>query len=345
MAVNEINAAQVIPGAYITLIEKDSYPDASLGQAAVTNAVYALVTLLQQGVIGVIGDVTSSWTALSALMTSALELPQCSFTASSVSFSDKGQFKYFFRTIPTDVVMIDAMLRFVVYQGWTKIGVIYSDDSLGQQLYQRVIQQTEVMNIQLINYQSFPSTTSTPTSDEMKTSLDSLSNNGARVILLAATGQIQSDLLVQAAVAGYLSSEYTWLLVDDDATSYLQETIDTYNNNTHSTNNTRQLSLKSDFNGLIYFTNWLTLNGYPPYDKFLSSWSHLDSNVLAYSCLMMMANGFQNILRPSTNHTDGLLQLASGNLGDFLTPQAFNTGYVGPDGPMQLDANGDMMAG
>lgn len=78
---NEINAGQLIPGAYVTLIQKDSFPDSSVDQSAITNAVYALVTLLQQGVIGVIGDVTSSWTALSALMTSALDLPQCSFAA------------------------------------------------------------------------------------------------------------------------------------------------------------------------------------------------------------------------------------------------------------------------
>lgn len=83
MAVNEINARGMIPGAYITLIEKDSFPEQSADQSAVTDAVYASVTLLQQGVIGVIGDVSSSWTSLSALMTSTLEIPQCSFTASA----------------------------------------------------------------------------------------------------------------------------------------------------------------------------------------------------------------------------------------------------------------------
>lgn len=83
MAVNDINSRQVIPGAYITLIEKDSFPDSSLDQMSVTNAVYASVTLLQQGVIGVIGDISSSWTSLSALMTSTLEIPQCSFTANA----------------------------------------------------------------------------------------------------------------------------------------------------------------------------------------------------------------------------------------------------------------------
>jgi hypothetical protein len=130
---------------------------------AVTNAVYASVTLLQQGVIGVIGDISSSWTSLSALMTSTLEIPQCSFTANAskytfcfflffcvkyivvtmffyyyycylvVAFSDKSQYKYFFRTIPTQVIIADIMLNFAAKQGWEKLGVIYTDDPLGQQ--------------------------------------------------------------------------------------------------------------------------------------------------------------------------------------------------------------------
>ncbi|CAO3599300.1 unnamed protein product [Absidia cylindrospora] len=272
LAINEINAAQLVPGAYITLIEKDSFPESSVDQGAITNAVYALVTLLQQGVIGVIGDVTSSWTALSALMTSALDLPQCSFAASAISFSDKAQFKYFFRTIPTDVVMIDAMLHFVKKQGWTKIGVIYTDDPLGQQLYQRAIQQTEALDIQLINYQSFPSTTTT-TSTDIKEGLDTLIHSGARILLVAAQGQAQSNLMVQAAASGYLSPDYVWLLVGDDMTTHLEEAISNYNNDT------RSLSMQTDFNGLIYFVNWLTLDGYPPYDTFTAKWSQLDDNV------------------------------------------------------------------
>jgi ABC-type branched-subunit amino acid transport system substrate-binding protein len=83
MAAHEINTQGLIPGGYITLIEKDSFPTNGLGQTSVTDAVYAAVTLLQQGVVGVIGDVSSSWTSLSALMTGALQIPQCSFSASA----------------------------------------------------------------------------------------------------------------------------------------------------------------------------------------------------------------------------------------------------------------------
>lgn len=71
----------MIPGAYITLIEKDSYPKPVEGQAAITQAVYSAISLIQEGVVGIIGDISSSWTSFSALMTSTLKIPQCSFSA------------------------------------------------------------------------------------------------------------------------------------------------------------------------------------------------------------------------------------------------------------------------
>lgn len=50
-----------------------------------------------------------------------------------VGFSDKSQYKYFYRTIPTKVTLADVMLDFTKSQGWSNIGVIYSNDPFGQQ--------------------------------------------------------------------------------------------------------------------------------------------------------------------------------------------------------------------
>lgn len=50
-----------------------------------------------------------------------------------VAFSDKTQYKYFFRTIPTQVIAADVMLAFAASQGWSKVGVLYTNDPLGQQ--------------------------------------------------------------------------------------------------------------------------------------------------------------------------------------------------------------------
>lgn len=66
---------------------------------------------------------------------------------------------------------------------------------------------------------------------------------------------------------------------------------------------------------------------------------------LAYSCMMIMAEGFGKLINNSKNKTDELIKLATGELGDEMLPSAFNIGYVGPEGPMNYDSNGDLTTG
>lgn len=70
---------------------------------------------------------------------------------------------------------------------------------------------------------------------------------------------------------------------------------------------------------------------------------------MAYSCMMVMADGFNrtvsNSTGLSTNTTFMLEQLAAGQLGDYLSPSTFNTSFLGPVGPVILDQNGDMATG
>ncbi|KAI9310743.1 periplasmic binding protein-like I [Dichotomocladium elegans] len=363
MAANDINRRGIIPGAYVTLIGKDSFPTASINQGAVTDAVYASITLLQQGVIGVIGDVSSSWTSLSALMTSVLEIPQCSFAATAVSFSDKTEYKYFFRTIPTQTLVSDAMMSFAATQGWSKVGIVYSDDAMGQQFCQHTIVQSSINNMQVTRYQAFPSDATT---DDIANTIRNVTSGGVRIILLAASVRAQTSIMIQAAEMGYVSDDYVWLISSNIAQD-LQVAVDARNHNISSQqpsypiaiNGSAHLDFNSAFNGLFMFDNWLSLDGYPPYEAFLDSWSALDpmaypyaghrnistNEGLAYSCMMVMAEGFSQAVANTTNHTQGLLELKSGDLGQYLIPPAFNVGYVGPEGPMVFDSNGDVTKG
>ncbi|OAD71510.1 hypothetical protein PHYBLDRAFT_187578 [Phycomyces blakesleeanus NRRL 1555(-)] len=351
MAVNDINEQGLIPGAYITLIERDSFPQDSAEQTAVTDAVYASVTLLQQGVIGVIGDISSSWTSLSAIMTSTLEIPQCSFTASAISFSDKTQYKYFFRTIPTQVIIADVMLSFAAAQNWTKIGVLYTDDPLGQQFYQRAVVQAGITHLQITQFHAIPLTGT----ETIRSDLTSMTSAGTRIMIVAASGDPLANLMITAADMGLMSSEYAWLLMGEVSDS-LSDSIQAHNAN-HNT--TRAIDYNQTFSGLFMFDNWLTLYGYPPFESFLDLWSALDPSAypfagqrkittnegLAYSCMMVMAQGFSHTVNTISNQSYALEQLASGELGQYLLPSAFNVGYVGPEGPMVYDSNGDLTNG
>jgi hypothetical protein len=70
---------------------------------------------------------------------------------------------------------------------------------------------------------------------------------------------------------------------------------------------------------------------------------------LAYSCMMVMATGFNETIYNSSiqasNKTEILKKLAAGQLGQYLTPSTFNTSFVGPEGPVVLDQKGDIMSG
>ncbi|KAG1121370.1 hypothetical protein G6F42_012496 [Rhizopus arrhizus] len=335
MAANMINQQKIIPGAYITLIEKDSFPNENAeDQGAVTQAVYASVTLLQQGVIAVIGDISSSWTTLSALITSTLEIPQCSFTANAIGFSDKSQYKYFYRTIPTKATLADVMLDFIKSQGWRNIGVVYENDPLGQQFYQKVLNQASYRNINVISYQPFISADTTEL-------LNFIESSAMRIILVGVTGTNQMDLMKMAAARNLTSSEYVWLLMDDNSASM------------------NDIIVSGSIDGAFMFDMKMSLYGYPPFEVFLDDWTRLDPGAYpyagrrnvstnegpAFSCMMTMARGFNQTLSTISNHSLGLEMLSNRSLGAVMTPRTFDTGYLSPEGPLHYDSNGDLLTG
>ncbi|ORX61729.1 periplasmic binding protein-like I [Hesseltinella vesiculosa] len=293
LAVAEINTQRLIPGAYISLIEQDSFPKEIQGQAAIGQAIYSAVSLIHEGIIAMIGDITSSWTSLSALMTSTLGIPQCSFTAIATSLSDKSQYTYFFRTIQTELLYSDAALSFVLSQGWPMMGILYSDDDSGKQLAQDIMMKARNNGIVIRGYQSFPSQGA---SSEIRRAMDSLIGSGTRVVFVATTGDVSLTTMVTAANAGYISNDYVWLTISMD-TDALYHQVQKFNNFLPLRSNLTAMpnitdpmlglakwtsdTSPIDFNrtfagGIFNFFDTVVLPGYPPYDHFVQKWAALD---------------------------------------------------------------------
>ncbi|XP_068173136.1 extracellular calcium-sensing receptor-like [Antennarius striatus] len=83
------------------------------------------------GVMGVIGESSSSTSIAISRVIGAFNIPQVSHFSTCACLSDKQQFPTFFRTIPSDRLQADALVKLVKYFGWTWIGAVRSDSDYG----------------------------------------------------------------------------------------------------------------------------------------------------------------------------------------------------------------------
>ncbi|KAG0082287.1 Metabotropic GABA-B receptor subtype 2, isoform C [Linnemannia elongata] len=341
LAASEINENHLIPGAYITLVLKDSFNGADPENSGAAQAIFSTVSLLQTegGVSGVIGDVSSALTVQSALLTSRLDIPQCSYSAGSTQLSSKDDYGYFFRTIPTELMFGRVMMEFVASRGWQKVAVFYTGDELGSQMMDSIALQARKRNI-TIGYRS--AFWEMESGSDIGPGLDALKASGQQIVLVAAVGEPQIRLMTEAVKRGLISKDYVWLTINQVTEPLLGSAGSTLK--------------PSDLNGLFMFDNMLRLHGYQPYEEFLDKWAALNpeeypysgkreissNEAQAYSCMMVMAHGFANAVK---GNWTALHLLASGRLGHKLTPTAMNTNYTGPGGPMVLDDMGDVVYG
>lgn len=158
-----------------------------------------------------------------------------------------------------------------------------------------------LMNIHVVTYQAFYKN---GIQSDIGSTLKNFADSGARIIIVAAVGDPQNAIMVQAATMGYLDSSYVWLLIGAVGPD-LENAVSTYNqdlgqriaNGTTSsqsissavaaasdpmmvqalqTTNFSLIDFNRTFTGVVLFDTWLTPNGYPPFESFLDRWAALD---------------------------------------------------------------------
>jgi Receptor family ligand binding region len=158
-----------------------------------------------------------------------------------------------------------------------------------------------LMNIHIVTYQAFYKN---GIQSDIGSTLKNFTDSGARIIIVAAVGDPQNAIMVQAATMGYLDDSYVWLLIGAVG-STLENAVSTYNtdvmqrvvNGTATSNgvssavaaasdpmmvealqatNMSLIDFNQTFTGVVLFDTWLTPDGYPPYESFLDRWAALD---------------------------------------------------------------------
>ncbi|KAG0326636.1 hypothetical protein BG000_001292 [Podila horticola] len=349
LAVDDANQQRLIPGLNLTIVVRDSQDPSLIASNGGAAAISAAGNLLSVKVSGVIGDVRSDMTRYEALMTSSVQIPQCSFASANTILSDSSMYPYFFRTIPTTIVLLDAILDVVRLAGWKRISLIYDIETMGWAGREYFASKANKLGIFILAYQPL-TTAGIPYDASFGFVKDMIHASQSRIQVVIATGLIQENLLGAMKDAGLFGPDYAWVTVNDISDQL------------------RQKKGVKEYDGLIMVDNGWELNGYEPFDRFLSEWMtlnpqdypgaadpELDNNEgMAYSCVMMLAQAygrFVNNTIPADEHSERrelLLQgLMDGEHTEEIMMQKYygNTTYRGPSGPITLDHNGDRKEG
>ncbi|KAG0025742.1 hypothetical protein BGZ81_006939 [Podila clonocystis] len=349
LAVNDANQQRLIPGLNLTIVVRDSQDPSLIVSNGGAAAISAAGSLLSVKVSGVIGDIRSDITRYEALITSSVQIPQCSFGSANTILSDSSMYPYFFRTIPTTIVLLDAILDVIRSAGWKRISLIYDIDTMGWAGREYFSSKANKMGIFILAYQPL-TTAGVPYDATFEFVANRIHASQSRIQVLIATGTIQENCLEAMKNAGLFGPDYAWVTMNDIADQLrLQEGV-------------------KEFDGLIMVDNGWELNGYEPFEKFLSDWMtlnphdypgavdpELDNNEgMAYSCVMMLAHAYGRLVNdtiPADEHSERrevLLQgLIDGEHTEEIIMQNYfgNTTYRGPSGPITLDHNGDRKEG
>ncbi|OWA52693.1 Metabotropic glutamate receptor 3 [Hypsibius exemplaris] len=98
-------------------------------------------------VVGLVTGLSSSVTISLAQLTRLFQLPQISFLSTSPLLSDKRRYDYFFRTVPSDVNQVRAIVEILKFYEWNHISIVYADDEYGNRALHELEQLSGTANL------------------------------------------------------------------------------------------------------------------------------------------------------------------------------------------------------
>ncbi|KAF9156133.1 hypothetical protein DFQ26_009458 [Actinomortierella ambigua] len=322
LAVKHINEQKIIPGVNVSILVCDSQQSAlySIDGGAAISAAGRLIT---NKVGAVIGDIHSELTRYEALMTSSIQIPQCSYASASTRLSDTTVYPYFFRTIPTAIVLLDAMLNVVEHLKWRRITILYDVTVMGWEAGE-------------------------PYDVNFTEALQRTKEVASRIQFLVSAGKVQSDLLYAARNAGLMTAEYAWVLSNEISDMFRDEVDRRDFDGLIMVDNGWNLRGYPPYENFL--KEWIHLNTteYPGAGD-----ATLENNEgLAYSCAMMIAYAYGDVVRRYNMH-DGQYNRSVAEAvirGDMsgevvMTDFYMNRAYQSPAGPITLDDKGDRVEG
>ncbi|KAF9567491.1 hypothetical protein EC968_003215 [Mortierella alpina] len=352
LAVDDINAKKILP-VNISLSIRSSQPPPNSPRSG-SNAMMSAAIFVTSNISAIIGDTVSWLSEYSASLTSALQIPQCSFSSISDELSSRVLYNYFIRTAPSSALLVDQFLTYVQLMGWHRIGIIYTGDAFGLSVANAIVRKASEYDIVITHWEVvyLPSGHTAAFRDTMARFRDM----GSLINFLLCTDADLMRALEEIQEEGMFGLPYVWITLNNVA-----EDIRRYFS-------VPGRPTPSAFNGLIMSDMAYNLIGNPKYEQFYERWSHLDptdypgagpgtrlshGEPRAYSCAWLLALGYQQDIQLARDRAIGEDQirreLISGlyprTTGNLSVQRFSEVSFDGPGGFIKIDATGNPEGG
>ncbi|XP_019751514.1 gamma-aminobutyric acid type B receptor subunit 2 isoform X1 [Hippocampus comes] len=152
----------------------------------------------------IFGGVCPSVTSIIAESLEGWNLVQLSFAATTPVLADKKKYPNFFRTVPSDNAVNPAVVKFLNYYNWSRVGTLTQDVQRFSEVRNDLTSELEKADIQIADTESF--------SNDPCVNVKKLKDNDVRIII----GQFDENLASKVFCCAYnlnmFGSKYQWII-------------------------------------------------------------------------------------------------------------------------------------
>ncbi|KAJ3165164.1 hypothetical protein HK101_000292 [Irineochytrium annulatum] len=285
-----------------------------------------------KGVVALIGEYSSARTEPLALAMNSFGVYQCS-VASSPDLSDKTDYQYFYRTVPSDLYQGIAIMSLVQKYGWSKIALMTVSSSYGFGIASSILAYASATNITVLRNEAF-----NPGDRDYALQVSSIVESDARVIVIIGYDSDVISILREARRQGLVSPDHVY--IGTDAVEPMYGLL--YGAETSSAYTDRD---RQNIEGMIYSTFFENGGGAERADLERRYSALYGDTPMTYSyfirdCLLSMSYGVKRLLAMGHN-LDAIRSRSTGvSVKDFIA-----TDFNGSSGFVHFDGTGDRMAG
>ncbi|KAJ3108333.1 hypothetical protein HDU97_001458 [Phlyctochytrium planicorne] len=286
----------------------------------------------KENVLAIVGEFSSGRTMPMALALNTFGVYNCG-PNTNPDLSNKKNYKYFFRTVPSDKYQGIQMVKLIQKFGWSRVALITVNSAYGFGMSSAFLDYANSQNVAVLRNEAY-----NPDDASFRVQINSIKQVDARIIVIIGYDSDSINIMREARKQGMVGPNYVWLGSDGVESMYdlvYGETRDQYTDED-----------RSNVEGMIYSA--IYEKGNARYEslnaKYKAKYGSLPGpfSYIYSDCLLSYAYGFKNLYEKKGFTLQQIQNRSTGVMGGPFSNAISFDGY---SGNVSFDENGDRKIG